>query len=104
MKITLNRKDIAALASVSGIGRKKAERMILELGDRTGGIELAPAASGAARAAGVAETASALVNLGYPAAAADAALRAVIAEHGTSDAAALLKRALARLAAQKKSS
>lgn len=97
----LRDKDIAALASVSGIGRKKAERMILELGDKTGGIVLAPTAAAPA-APGVAETARALVNLGYPGAVADAALRAVLAEQGPADAAALLKRALGWLAGQKK--
>lgn len=97
----LREKDIAALASVSGIGRKKAERMILELGDRTGGIALAPGAAAPA-APGVAETARALVKLGYPGAVADAALRAVLAEQGPADAAALLKRALGWLAGQKK--
>lgn len=98
---SLRDKDIAALASVSGIGRKKAERMILELGDKTGSIALAPTASAPA-APGVAETARALVNLGYPGAVADAALRAVLADQGPADAAALLKRALGWLAGQKR--
>jgi len=100
---SLREKDIAALASVSGIGRKKAERMILELGDRTGGVELAPTPAGQPRAPGVEDTTRALVNLGYPAAAADAAMRAVLAEQGPADAAALLKRALVWLSSQKKS-
>ncbi len=97
----LRDKDIAALATVSGIGRKKAERMILELGDKTGGLDVTTAPGAAPSAPGVEETARALVNLGYPPAAADAAVRAVLAAEGPADAPTLLKRALAHLAAAK---
>ena len=59
-------KDLAVLASVSGIGRKKAERIVLELGDRMDDLPAAaPVASPAADAV------RALMALGYPAAQAD---------------------------------
>lgn len=98
---SLREKDIAALATVSGIGRKKAEKMILELGDKTGGLEVAAPAGGPPPVPGVEETARALANLGYPPAAADAAVRAVLASDGPADAPTLLRRALAHLAASK---
>ena len=36
---SIQQKDIAALATVRGIGRKKAERLVVELQDRFGGLE-----------------------------------------------------------------
>lgn len=81
-------KDLAVLASVSGIGRKKAERIVLELGDR---LDDLPAAAPVASPA--ADAVRALVALGYPAAHADAAVRGA-AESGTLETAALVRRAL----------
>jgi len=54
--------DVARLVSVPGIGKKTAERIVLELKDKLGGIT----PSGASAADGVrADLVSALVNLGY---------------------------------------
>jgi Holliday junction DNA helicase RuvA len=66
---------LAALGTVSGIGRKKAERLVLELQDRLGDVVLDSAPS-APR--GGAQAVRALENLGYPAAAAEAAVRQVL--------------------------
>lgn len=68
--------DLARLTRIPGIGKKTAERMVLELRDKlpapTGGSEVT-----AALASPVEEDViSALVNLGYPRAAADKALLA----------------------------
>jgi Holliday junction DNA helicase RuvA len=84
-------KDLAVLASVSGIGRKKAERIVLELGDR---LDDLPAAAPVASPA--ADAVRALMALGYPAAQADAAVRGA-AESGTLETAALVRRALTDL-------
>jgi Holliday junction DNA helicase RuvA len=96
---SIQMKDIAALSTVSGIGRKKAERLILELEDKFKHVALTPDA--APSAPGADDTVRALVNLGYGPPAAEAAVRAALVEAGTTDAAILLKRALAHLAATK---
>lgn len=92
--------DVATLAQSPGIGRKTAERLVVELKARLGQDDLVPAAPGAAGAEGRAspqqDAVSALVALGYKPADADQAvrkaLRAVGAGAGTE---ALIKRALA---------
>ncbi|RMF78760.1 MAG: Holliday junction branch migration protein RuvA [Nitrospirae bacterium] len=55
--------DAARLAGIPGIGRKTAERLVLELRERVG--ELAPPAPGPQAADVEADVRSALVNLGY---------------------------------------
>lgn len=61
--------DVAALTRIPGIGRKTAERLIVEMKDRLkalGGATFAPgAAAGTAPAGAQAEAFSALVALGY---------------------------------------
>ncbi|MDX2192447.1 MAG: Holliday junction branch migration protein RuvA, partial [Gemmatimonadales bacterium] len=57
-------KDVAALATVPGIGRKRAERMILELEDKLRELEAAFPDAPAAPAAGGAAAVAALAGLG----------------------------------------
>lgn len=85
-------KNVAILASVSGIGRKTAERLALELADKVD--DLAETASGPP--AGPAGSAlRALERLGYPAADADRAVRQALAGDGAAaDAETLVRRAL----------
>jgi Holliday junction DNA helicase RuvA len=89
----IHRGDVAVLRSVPGIGSKMAERILVELRDRTGDLASAVAASGEAPGAPdvtaptVAEslqkqTLSALVNLGYPKAQAERALTGAVAAAG----------------------
>ena len=90
-------RNIGLLSSVSGIGRKTAERLVLELADKVG--EFVDADGGRAEAAGgggAAETAlKALERLGYSTAEADDALRRVLAADASAGSAdALLRRAL----------
>lgn len=73
--------DVARLTRIPGIGRKTAERMVLELRDKL--PEAGPTAAPAVTAMGATEedVLSALVNLGYQRAAAEKAL-AVAAKNG----------------------
>jgi len=90
-------RNIALLASVSGIGKKTAERLALELADKLGEFEEAGGAMVAGGAAGVAEAAlHALERLGYATVEADRALRHVLAADGGSgvDPETLVRRAL----------
>jgi Holliday junction DNA helicase RuvA len=88
-------RDLAVLSSVSGIGRKKAERLALELSDRFDDLELAVAP---APARGSDEAVRALVALGYTPAAADDAVRLAARDVALEDTPQLIRRALARLA------
>jgi holliday junction DNA helicase RuvA len=89
-------RDLTALSSVSGVGRKKAERLVLELQDKFGDVSLQ---TPAARSPGADEAVRALMGLGYGPGAADEAVRAVMADGAPSDTSQLIRRALQRLAA-----
>jgi Holliday junction DNA helicase RuvA len=87
-------KDLTALQQVSGIGRKKAEKIALELADKVADLAIvtptAPGQEGGAQAA-----VQALIALGYSFSSADQAVRAVL-EAGTPDSTEeLIRRALA---------
>jgi Holliday junction DNA helicase RuvA len=93
-------KDIAVLSSVSGIGRKKAERLILELRDRFEDLEVKPATLGTRAAVRPGEDAlKALGRLGYAPAVAEEAVRQALTEGSPDDTPHLIRRALQRLAA-----
>jgi Holliday junction DNA helicase RuvA len=92
--------DAAVLTRVPGIGRKGAERMVLELRDKVvAPVPAAPAAPavGAPRD----QVVEALVGLGFPVKLAEQAVDAILAEsgtgNGTRDASAVLRAALTRL-------
>jgi Holliday junction DNA helicase RuvA len=90
--------DLAALCLVPGIGRKGAQRMVLELKDKAG----LPGAGAALPAqVGWRDTLSqALVGLGWSAAQADEVVVGLAAEHpgaSEADVPALLRQALAKL-------
>jgi Holliday junction DNA helicase RuvA len=87
-------RDLAALASVPGIGRKKAERIALELADRLDDIPVG--AAKATPASPAADAVRALVALGYQANAAEAAVRGV-SNSESRDTAALVRLALSEL-------
>jgi holliday junction DNA helicase RuvA len=93
---SIQSRDLAALSSVSGIGRKKAERLVLELQDRFSDLVLEPAG---VRAPGSEEAVRALMGLGYAVTAADDAVRAVLAEGSPVETPQLIRRALQQLAA-----
>lgn len=91
----IREKDIAALTSVPGVGKKTAERLVFELADKTAdlsgeaGVPVSTASEAAAKA---------LTRLGYSAAEADDAVRRALAKGGARETADLVKAALALLA------
>jgi Holliday junction DNA helicase RuvA len=91
-------RDLAGLSSVSGIGRKKAERLVLELQDRFSDISIERAGT---RVAGSEEAVQALMGLGYGVAAADDAVRAALAEGAPVETPQLIRKALQQLAASR---
>lgn len=93
-------KDLAALATVPGIGRKKAERLVLELADRFADL---PVPAGAVEPpSGALAAATALANLGYTLTVAEEAVRAAISTGADADdTAAVVRLALKHLAAGK---
>ena len=88
--------DSAALTRLPGVGRKTAERLIIELRDRLAeaGIATAPAGSPGPAGDAAADAASALVALGYKPADAQRLLRGIDASGMDSE--ALIRAALQR--------
>jgi Holliday junction DNA helicase RuvA len=72
--------DIARLTRIPGIGKKTAERMVLELRDKLPEVSAASAPAMAVMNPTEEDVLSALVNLGYQRAAAEKALGAVAKE------------------------
>jgi Holliday junction DNA helicase RuvA len=90
-------KDIAALRQIPGLGTKKAERLVVELGDRVTDLA-AVAASPKANPRGAEEAVRALVTLGYsPTDAAGAVRDAIDADPGLSGTEQVIRAALAVL-------
>jgi Holliday junction DNA helicase RuvA len=67
--------NLAALVGIPGVGKKTAERIIVELRDRVGAIDVSAESASAPRDDASASAESALVNLGYPRAHAEKAVR-----------------------------
>ena len=90
----LREKNIALLSSVNGIGRKTAERLALELGEKVEDFTEAPS-PGAAVPAGAEAALRALERLGYGVPEADRAIRQALAGNGTeTETETLVRRAL----------
>lgn len=61
----LRSSDVARLTRIPGVGKKTAERLVLELKDKVQGLAAAEEAPAAAPAGGKEDLVSALVHLGY---------------------------------------
>ncbi len=94
--------DLGRLTKIPGVGRKTAERMVVELKDRLEAVVLETQKPAIASPAGAeADVISALVNLGYDARTAEAAASEAKSEVGTSNFEKLLRVALQALSAPK---
>ncbi|RPH70958.1 MAG: Holliday junction branch migration protein RuvA [Myxococcaceae bacterium] len=97
--VALERGEVARLTRIHGVGRKTAERLVLELKDK---VKVLPR-SGAAPAprpsdeGARSDLVSALANLGYRPAQAEAAAEAALAKLGAAELEALLREALRAL-------
>ncbi|EFU82229.1 Holliday junction DNA helicase RuvA [Mobiluncus holmesii ATCC 35242] len=89
--------DVAALQGIPGVGKKSAERMILEIGDKLGGVSGVAASTGATAGFNASTVVEALSNLGYNQALATEAVNAVSA----SDAPTALREALKYLGSKR---
>lgn len=89
--------DAARLAKAHGVGKKTAERLVVELRDRLS--RLVPVEGGRSTLTGgpVEDVVSGLTNLGYKADDARAAAEEVVAELGGADLPLLLRESLSRL-------
>lgn len=94
--------DIVRLTKIPGVGRKTAERMVLELKDKLDAVAVETERPAPASPAGVeADVKSALVNLGYDERTAENAVAEAKREAGTSSFEKLLRFTLAALSAPK---
>ncbi len=94
--------DLARLTRIPGVGRKTAERIVVELKDKLEAVALEAEKPAAASPAGVeADVVSALVNLGYDARTAESAVGEAKRETGTEHFEKLLRASLQGLSAPK---
>jgi Holliday junction DNA helicase RuvA len=107
MIAAIKNNNLARLTLIPGVGRKTAERLVVELRDKISNLSLAAAADEGAPAhtaefmtedAAQADALSALLNLGYQRSAAEKAITASASEGGELTVESILRRALRRLA------
>ena len=95
----LRDKDVVTLQSVPRVGRKKAERLVLDLADKLDDLPTAAAGRTRPDGTGAEDAIRALVSLGYTTADAEKAVRGALDAGGRGMAAAeLIRSALARMA------
>lgn len=94
--------DLARLTKIPGVGRKTAERIVVELKDKLEAIAVEAERPAATSPAGIeADVVSALVNLGYEARAAESAVADAKREAGATNFEKLLRASLQSLSAPK---
>jgi holliday junction DNA helicase RuvA len=95
----IREKDIATLQGVPRVGKKKAERLVLDLSDKLDDVAGSPVTTGPrAEGASAEDAIRALVSLGYATVDAERAVRAVL-DHGATKLSApeLIRAALAKI-------
>src|SRR5205085_10554524 len=94
----IREKDVPTLQSVPRVGRKKAERLILDLGDKLDGLGETTGTSAAPATAAADDAMRALVSLGYTSADAERGVRAALDSGGRGKSAAeSIRTALSKL-------
>ena len=93
--------NIAVLTQVPGIGRKGAERLIIELRDKVSALASTASPVGAQSGGVRSSVIEALVGLGFPAKQAEQAVDGVLLENGVSDTSAVLRKALTTLGSKR---
>jgi Holliday junction DNA helicase RuvA len=94
--------DLARLTKIPGVGRKTAERMVVELKDKLEAVVVEVERPSASSPAGVeADVVSALINLGYEARVAEKAVEEARKESGAANFEKLLRAALQVLSQSK---
>jgi holliday junction DNA helicase RuvA len=94
--------DLGRLTTIPGVGRKTAERIVVELKDKLEAVAIESEKPAAASSAGIeADVTSALVNLGYDARTAENAVGEAKREAGAGNFEKLLRAALQSLSAPK---
>lgn len=89
--------NITALTQVPGIGRKGAERLVIELRDKVGALATATGPVGGGSAGVRSAVVEALLGLGFAVRQAEQTVDAVLAENGVTDTAGVLRKALTTL-------
>ena len=89
--------DVAALTRVPGIGKRGAERLVLELRDKIGALPGAPGGAAVSGHAVGAQVVEALVGLGFAARQAEEACDKALAENPEATTASALRSALSML-------
>ncbi len=95
----LTEKDVNALKQVSGVGKKTAERIVLDLADKVEDLAIGaggPDGADAGTGSGSQEAVAALVVLGYSFVDADAAVRGALTQGEPESTDELVRRALAK--------
>ena len=104
LKKAISREDAGWISTVPGVGRKTAERIVLELKDKIAvtGEDLAPEASGIEEQV-VSDVVSALANLGYPSAQSRKTVRTILEkEDGPEEFDSIIREALRELSGRKR--
>jgi len=94
--------DLVRLTKIPGVGRKTAERMVVELKDKLEAVTVEAEKPAASPAGAAADVKSALINLGYDERAAEAAVSEAKRQAGTANFETLLRATLAVLSAPQK--
>ncbi|HEY7544871.1 MAG TPA: Holliday junction branch migration protein RuvA [Blastocatellia bacterium] len=96
--VAIKNNDLGRLTRIPGIGRKTAERLILELRDKLGAISIETETAMPAAQPGIREdTIDALIALGYGRPLAERAVDAALREEGEMTIEAVIKRSLKKL-------
>jgi Holliday junction DNA helicase RuvA len=94
----LRASDVARLVAVPGVGKKTAERLVIELREKVGSLDETMPGGGAEHSALSTEAVSALVNLGYRRAEAEKSVREAL-RRGATTIADLIRESLRSLSA-----